>query len=57
MAEKNRVVSVKQSPLNPLRWCLQLDCGHDVWITSKKKPLRVANPCERCKDERKDRHG
>lgn len=43
------VVSVKQSPLNALRWCLALSCGHETWITSKRRPTRKRAECpERC---------
>ena len=47
------VFSVKQSPLNPLRWCLSLECGHDVWVTSKRKPARKTSACEPCLNELK----
>ena len=42
------VVSVKQSPLNPLRWRLGLDCRHDVWVTAKRRPIWRMVRCERC---------
>ncbi len=37
-----------RSPLNPRRWCLILTCGHEVWITSARRPNRVAVPCPKC---------
>lgn len=44
----SRIESVKVSPLNPLRWCLQLDCGHDTWVTAKRRPTRQTIRCPRC---------
>ena len=44
----SRVESVKQSPLNEKRWCLQLNCGHDAWITATKRPQRRMHVCPRC---------
>ena len=37
-----------RSPMNPLRWCLTLSCGHETWVTSKAKPTRMKSECERC---------
>ena len=45
---KSSVESVKQSPMNALRWCLQLDCGHDEWVTAKRRPTRNTAPCGTC---------
>lgn len=39
-----RVVSAKQSPLNARRWCLGLECGHDVWVTRTVRPQVVLDP-------------
>lgn len=44
----SRVVRVTQSPMNAMRWCLELDCGHEAWCTSKRKPTRKIEPCETC---------
>lgn len=49
------VVSVKQSPLNRLQWCLTLSCGHDLWVTAKGKPRRKRTRCERCENAEKTR--
>ena len=35
---KRRVVRVLRSPMNPHRWCLELECCHDVWVTAKSSP-------------------
>ena len=37
---KRNVLQVKQSPLNPSRWMLVLECGHDTWVTAKRRPQR-----------------
>lgn len=46
------VQRVTQSPMNPLRWCLTLSCRHDVWVTSKRKPTRMKEFCDRCEVEK-----
>lgn len=43
-----RIESVKQSPMNGQRWCLQLDCGHDEWVTAKRRPTRQTISCSKC---------
>lgn len=41
-----------QSPLNPVRWCCDLSCGHEQWVTSKRRPKRNLQ-CEDCvRDQR-----
>lgn len=45
---KVRVVSAKVSPLNAQRWSLALSCGHDVWVTAKRKPARKTMYCTTC---------
>jgi hypothetical protein len=40
-----RVVHVDRSPLNSSRWCLTLDCGHEHWVTSTRRPSAVRFPC------------
>lgn len=42
-----RVRRVTQSPLNPLRWALDLECGHELWVTQKKRPALVTVETER----------
>ncbi len=41
-----KVISVKQSPLNALRWVLVLDCGHTVWVTARSRPQWKTCNCE-----------
>lgn len=38
---KSKVVRANQSPLNKLQWLCELDCGHEQWVTSKRKPRVV----------------
>jgi len=48
------VMRVDRSPLNRMRWCLHLVCGHDEWMTSRTRPLRKHHWCSICAlDERK----
>lgn len=35
---KTKVIRASQSPLNKLQWLCELDCGHQQWVTSKRKP-------------------
>lgn len=48
---KKAVKSAKVSPLNPLRWSLDLECGHEVWVTAKRKPTAKTADCGPCKDQ------
>ena len=50
-SKKRKVVSITQSPMNNKRWCLELECGHDVWITSKSHPKRNTEKCTTCDRE------
>jgi hypothetical protein len=50
---KSLVKSVKKSASNDRMWCLSLDCGHDQWFTSKKKPIRKKIQCETCQEQEK----
>jgi len=43
-----RVRRIDQSPLNELRWCLELECGHEVWITKGYRPLMHSANCLQC---------
>ena len=40
MPNKKRIVRVDRSPLNPKRWCLMLECGHEEWVTATAKPKK-----------------
>lgn len=37
---KQKIVRADRSLLNPNQWSCDLECGHDVWITSKQKPKK-----------------
>ena len=45
---RQQVTRVVQSPMNPLRWALELDCGHDEWVTQKSRPTRNTAKCSTC---------
>lgn len=49
----SKVIHVKQSPLNPQRWCCDLDCGHDQWVTAKKRPTRKTLACDKCSEAKR----
>lgn len=46
--EQRKVQRVTRSPMNKSRWCLKLDCGHEVWVTAGRKPTRATADCEKC---------
>jgi hypothetical protein len=35
---RKAVASVSQSPMNALRWLITLECGHELWVTRKRRP-------------------
>lgn len=37
---KRRIERVTQSPMNPVRWCLDLECGHEKWVTQRGRPSK-----------------
>lgn len=50
------VLSCKQSPLNPVLWCLYLTCNHVVWIRSKGRPVRKLQTCAECELHKGEQH-
>lgn len=48
MANCVPVKRITQSVLNPVRWCLDLECGHETWVTANRRPTRKTAKCERC---------
>jgi len=46
--EVRKVVKVTRSPMNPKRWSLDLECGHELWLTSDRKPSRKSALCPKC---------
>jgi hypothetical protein len=45
---KRKVIDVSQSPMNALRWLVKLECGHEAWLTRKKKPAQAKYTCLTC---------
>jgi len=45
---KRKVVRVTRSPMNAQRWCLELECGHEAWVTAKSEPKRASADCSQC---------
>lgn len=43
-----KVLRATRSPMNASRWCLDLECGHEVWVTSKAKPQKKFEYCYTC---------
>lgn len=52
-----KVLRITQSPMNPLRWVLELSCGHDVWITRTSRPSRKTHKCDVCQPKKEVRDG
>lgn len=53
LPDARKVLSATRSPLNPHRWLLELDCGHEVWVTAGnagKSFRRKKFPCRTCID-------
>jgi hypothetical protein len=48
-AFERKVERVDQSPMNAQRWVLELSCGHEEWVTSKRRPTSKTVNCSRCK--------
>lgn len=45
MIPRRLVLHIDRSPVNTKRWCLTLDCGHEVWKTSAKRPIVKTADC------------
>ena len=45
---KARIDRVTQSPMNEQCWCLDLDCGHRIWVTAKRRLTRKQIGCNDC---------
>jgi hypothetical protein len=49
-------IRATQSPMNALRWCLDLSCGHDKWVNSDGKPSTPRQiECSKCDEEQRAR--
>lgn len=42
------VLRITRSPLNKAKWCLDLACGHEQWITSNETPRKTTMHCRTC---------
>jgi len=42
------VVRVDRSPMNAKRWLLELECGHECWVTQACKPTPKQHACVQC---------
>ena len=49
---QRKVVRATRSPLNVKQWCLDLDCGHELWVSDKKAPKLVG--CHECPSDPND---
>lgn len=49
-----RVVKVTQSPINAQRWALDLECGHEAWVTRLGRPTAKYANCEKCTEREKE---
>lgn len=47
---KRTITRVDRSPMNPQRWSLTLECGHERWVTGKTKPKSKTAQCLECTD-------
>lgn len=45
---ERKVVRVDRSPMNPKVWCVQMDCGHEVWGAFRKPKVGTMRKCETC---------
>ena len=45
---KRKVIRITRSPLNARRWCCDLDCGHEVWVTGNRRPTSETLSCPEC---------
>lgn len=45
MTKRQNVTGVTRSPLNAARWCLDLACGHQSWVTSDRRPTAKTAVC------------
>lgn len=53
---KQKVKRADQSPMNAGRWCLELECGHELWVNSKRKPKTKEADCGLCEKGNGKRH-
>ena len=49
-----KVTRITQSPISAVRWCLDLSCGHEMWITHKGRPKMRVVVCSEHVDKPKE---
>jgi len=54
-APLRKVLRVTRSPLNPKRWVLDLECGHELWVTRIRRPCATRVHCEECEPDERNR--
>lgn len=42
------IARIDSSPMNAARWVITLECGHEEWVTAKKRPARRRMKCTKC---------
>ena len=52
-AQRRLILRITQSPMNPSRWALDLECGHEAWMTAKSRPTRKFYSCLECSPRRR----
>ena len=55
MSKDAKVLRSTKSPMNGTRWCLDLDCGHEQWITSRRRPKMKTAICQEEHGETQER--
>jgi len=53
-ADKAVVLRAMREPLDPLRWAIDLNCGHKIEVTQRSQPkLDKAMVCPVCRGRRR----
>ena len=47
---ESKIRRIIQSLVNPLRWYLQLVCGHEVLVTAEHRPVAKVVECPVCSE-------
>jgi hypothetical protein len=54
-AARRNVIKITQMT-TPNRWCLDLACGHEVFVTSKDRPATTTARCFSCEQGPEPKH-
>ena len=49
MAKLQKVLRADRSPMNARQWLCELECGHEQWRSSVRKPVKFE--CMKCAQE------